>query len=177
MRKTIEPAKKAKSKEKVPVNASFGTKRICPSCSGKFYDLNKNPANCPSCKHSFDPTVVLRARRGRKKADAQAAAAREAARKKELSLEDIEIEVEEVGDPVEDIEVMDDADDLEDIEEDIDTLEDHHPHSSSDDDDADDETIMEDLGGDAVLIDELDSESVYEEDEEEAPKPKKKKKK
>ncbi len=42
--------------------ASLGTKRICTSCHQPFYDLNKNPAHCPSCGHNFDPTEVLRTR-------------------------------------------------------------------------------------------------------------------
>ncbi|MBC7101759.1 MAG: TIGR02300 family protein, partial [Parvibaculum sp.] len=29
----------------------LGTKRDCPSCGAKFYDLNKNPVVCPKCKH------------------------------------------------------------------------------------------------------------------------------
>lgn len=29
--------------------ASRGTKRTCQSCEGRFYDLNKNPATCPTC--------------------------------------------------------------------------------------------------------------------------------
>lgn len=175
MGKTIErKSSSAKNKETSPVNSSFGAKRICPSCTGRFYDLGKNPATCPSCKHSFDPTIVLRARRGRKKAEAQAAAAaRAAAKKKELSLEDIEIEVEDVGEPVEEIVEIEAADDLEDIEEDIETLDDHHPHSTSDGDDADDETIMEELG-DEALIGELDSEDGFEEEEEDEDAPKKK---
>ncbi|MDG1826823.1 MAG: TIGR02300 family protein [Henriciella sp.] len=33
----------------------LGTKQVCPSCESKFYDLNKRPATCPKCGHSFDP--------------------------------------------------------------------------------------------------------------------------
>lgn len=33
----------------------LGTKQVCPSCEAKFYDLNKRPAVCPKCGHSFDP--------------------------------------------------------------------------------------------------------------------------
>ena len=45
--------------------ASLGIKRLCPSCHQPFYDLQKNPAHCPNCAHSFDPSEVLRGRRGR----------------------------------------------------------------------------------------------------------------
>ncbi|MCB4379855.1 TIGR02300 family protein, partial [Synechococcus sp. MU1644] len=33
----------------------LGTKQVCPSCEAKFYDLNKRPATCPKCEHTFDP--------------------------------------------------------------------------------------------------------------------------
>ena len=36
----------------------LGEKRACPECGSKFYDLNKNPALCPKCGHSFDPALL-----------------------------------------------------------------------------------------------------------------------
>ena len=33
----------------------LGSKRACPSCSAKFYDLGRRPARCPKCSHEFDP--------------------------------------------------------------------------------------------------------------------------
>ena len=45
--------------------AEWGQKRICPSCSSRYYDMKKNPPVCPSCGTVFDPEVLLRARRGR----------------------------------------------------------------------------------------------------------------
>lgn len=36
-------------------DSELGTKQVCPSCEAKFYDLNKRPATCPKCGHSFDP--------------------------------------------------------------------------------------------------------------------------
>ncbi len=45
--------------------AEWGQKRICPSCSARYYDMKKNPPVCPSCGTTFDPEVLLRARRGR----------------------------------------------------------------------------------------------------------------
>jgi uncharacterized protein (TIGR02300 family) len=27
----------------------LGTKRICPNCSAKYYDLNRDPITCPTC--------------------------------------------------------------------------------------------------------------------------------
>jgi uncharacterized protein (TIGR02300 family) len=31
----------------------LGTKRVCGSCTGKFYDLNKQPIVCPTCGTVF----------------------------------------------------------------------------------------------------------------------------
>lgn len=41
----------------------LGTKRDCPSCGAKFYDLNKSPAVCPKCKHEFVPDSGAKAKR------------------------------------------------------------------------------------------------------------------
>jgi len=46
----------------------LGQKQICPSCSAKFYDLNKRPALCPKCQTAFDPEEALRNRRIRTRA-------------------------------------------------------------------------------------------------------------
>ena len=53
----------------------LGTKQVCPSCEAKFYDLNKRPATCPKCGHSFDPAdEIVQAT----KTKVRAAAAKEA---------------------------------------------------------------------------------------------------
>ncbi|MFY0692379.1 MAG: TIGR02300 family protein [Paracoccaceae bacterium] len=31
----------------------WGVKRVCPSCSTRFYDLQNDPMTCPSCAHEF----------------------------------------------------------------------------------------------------------------------------
>lgn len=41
----------------------LGTKRDCPSCGAKFYDLSKSPAVCPKCKHEFVPDSGAKAKR------------------------------------------------------------------------------------------------------------------
>jgi uncharacterized protein (TIGR02300 family) len=47
----------------------LGTKRLCASCSAKFYDLGKTPIVCPKC-HSV---LELAVPRGRSEAPARAA--------------------------------------------------------------------------------------------------------
>jgi uncharacterized protein (TIGR02300 family) len=43
----------------------LGTKRDCPSCGAKFYDLNKNPVACPKCKHEYVPDTGAKAKRAK----------------------------------------------------------------------------------------------------------------
>lgn len=31
----------------------WGVKRVCPSCSSRFYDLRNDPMTCPSCGATF----------------------------------------------------------------------------------------------------------------------------
>lgn len=31
----------------------WGTKRLCPHCATRFYDLNSNPMVCPACGNQF----------------------------------------------------------------------------------------------------------------------------
>ena len=47
----------------------LGTKRICPNCGAKYYDLNHHPIICPRCGTPFEATAASI------KARAQAAAA------------------------------------------------------------------------------------------------------
>ncbi len=41
------------------VKAELGTKRTCPSCAARFYDLLKNPIVCPKCAANFVAASVL----------------------------------------------------------------------------------------------------------------------
>lgn len=43
----------------------WGLKRVCQSCSAKFYDMQRNPISCPKCSASFDPDALLKSRRAR----------------------------------------------------------------------------------------------------------------
>jgi len=43
----------------------WGTKRICPSCGARYYDLLRDPVVCPKCSTPFDPEAFLKARRAR----------------------------------------------------------------------------------------------------------------
>ena len=43
----------------------WGTKRICPSCGTRYYDLMRRPVICPKCATPFDPEAFLKSRRAR----------------------------------------------------------------------------------------------------------------
>jgi uncharacterized protein (TIGR02300 family) len=48
-----EPAQNEEAQ--VPVaTADLGTKRLCPSCGARYYDLNKSPILCPRCGTQFE---------------------------------------------------------------------------------------------------------------------------
>ena len=43
----------------------WGIKRICPACSGRYYDMRRDPAVCPTCGVRYDPEALLKTRRAR----------------------------------------------------------------------------------------------------------------
>ena len=43
----------------------WGSKRICPSCGTRYYDLMREPVVCPKCSTPFDPEAFLKSRRAR----------------------------------------------------------------------------------------------------------------
>lgn len=91
------------------VKPELGSKRVCVSCSAKFYDLGKTPAVCPKCS-TEQPAEQPRMRR------AAGNVADEKRRAKVLPVpgaEDADVEV-EVTDEDADEDVLEDTSDLED---------------------------------------------------------------
>ena len=41
------------------VKPELGTKRTCPNCASRFYDLLKDPITCPKCATSFVALQIL----------------------------------------------------------------------------------------------------------------------
>lgn len=150
---------------------AWGTKRSCPKCSARFYDLGKMPVHCPKCSFEFDPAQMLKPRRGRKKTSDDAASKivdikkTEVKRKPSKTVDGINIdEFSAPGDievdTIEEIEEIDDIDNLEEIAE-IDDIEEDGPSSE---DDADDEAILEEMEpGDKTLIDTIEDDEESEE--------------
>ena len=42
----------------------WGVKRLCPHCTSRFFDLQRDPMTCPECGHSFTAESLI-AGRGR----------------------------------------------------------------------------------------------------------------
>lgn len=89
------------------VKPELGTKRACPSCHSRFYDLNRDPVVCPLCGVSFVPEALLPS-----KADHGQAAAPKP-KPVEVEREDTE-ELDVVS--LEDVKADEDAADIEDVE-------------------------------------------------------------
>jgi uncharacterized protein (TIGR02300 family) len=79
--------------------ADLGTKRVCPSCAARFYDLQKRPIECPKCHTTYEPEALFRTRRPRQPeaepAVAAGAVAAEEAEEREDETEEAEAEAEE----------------------------------------------------------------------------------
>ena len=88
------------------VKPEWGTRRQCPVCAVRFYDLRKNPMTCPKCNATFDLEDLFKTKKV--KGDANSAKIRES----DLSLIDIEVESDSV--------ILDDIDD--DVPDDLDSI-------------------------------------------------------
>ena len=53
------------SMEQSVAKPEWGTKRICPSCGTRYYDLLRDPVVCPKCSTPYDPEAFLKSRRAR----------------------------------------------------------------------------------------------------------------
>ena len=42
--------------------AEWGTKRTCPKCGERFYDLKKDPVICIACDNEWVPEPILKAK-------------------------------------------------------------------------------------------------------------------
>src|ERR1700738_560484 len=51
--------------EQMVAKPEWGSKRICPSCGARYYDLLREPVICPKCATPFDAEAFLKSRRSR----------------------------------------------------------------------------------------------------------------
>src|SRR4051794_41682474 len=74
------------------VKPEWGTKRTCPKCSTRFYDLGKDdPVHCIECGTDFMPEAVLKAKQALA-FEAAPGAAQEPAADPELEAEDLALD-------------------------------------------------------------------------------------
>jgi uncharacterized protein (TIGR02300 family) len=90
---------------------AWGTKRQCPNCGARFYDLMKDPIVCPKCQTVYEPEASKPPRRGRPAPVVKKPTPVEA------EIPDVDLPVEEVGEEEE--EVLEDASELGEDEDDV----------------------------------------------------------
>ena len=129
------------------VSDELGTKRTCPSCAARFYDLNKAPITCPKCHQAFVAEQLLPSKADlptrAKPADKPVA--------EEVKKDEGELEKDPVVVSLEDLE-DDDTDD--DADDEAAAIKDVDLGETDDDDDTDDSDVFlddeEDEGGSGV---------------------------
>jgi len=88
----------------------WGTKRICPNCGTRYYDMRRDPVTCPKCGAPFDAEFLVKTRKSR--AAAPAAVEDTAPLEEELEA-DLAAEPGEAGEAVTEIPVGDEAEEEE----------------------------------------------------------------
>ncbi len=97
----------------------WGTKRTCPSCGVRFYDMQRDPLECPSCGASVPTDMVVRTRRGTTAKTVEVPAPQQAPETEkpagedgadDINVDDVAIDLEDDGD--DDDSLMEDASDL-----------------------------------------------------------------
>lgn len=129
-----------------------GMKRICMSCSTRFYDLNKRPIVCPNCETEFTGEIKVKTRRSRTAAIAEGQVEEKTA-KGAAANDDDEEEIED-----------DDVVSLDDVEEDDDDEDEDEIASGDLDLDGLDDDDLEDL--DDEDLGDLDDDDLDEDEEE-----------
>ncbi|MDE2228478.1 MAG: TIGR02300 family protein [Alphaproteobacteria bacterium] len=76
----------------------WGTKRICPNCGTRYYDMRRDPVTCPKCGAPFDAESLVKTRKSR--------AVAPAAVEDVVPLEDVELEADLAAEPDEEGEVV-----------------------------------------------------------------------
>ena len=130
--------KRTTHKEQHLAKPEWGTKRICPNCGTRYYDLLREQVICPKCSTPYDPEAFLKARRARPVApvEKELAPVGDDADTEAEDIETAEDEEEEAvplaeGEEEEDEELIEDASELGEDEDDmaevIDNVEEEEP--------------------------------------------------
>jgi uncharacterized protein (TIGR02300 family) len=95
--KGAAPIRFGTASEASMVKPEWGTKRACPNCGTRYYDLRHDPIICPKCGAAFDPEALLKTRRVRVAAPVEAVAVPAAEEEIDTELEEAPAEAEEEG--------------------------------------------------------------------------------
>jgi len=94
------------------VKPEWGTKRTCPKCSTRFYDLgNEDPVHCIECGYDWIPEPVLKSKQPMPFEAAQAET-KEPAKDEDLEAEDLVIDEDEEPSADDEVDLPTDDDDL-----------------------------------------------------------------
>jgi len=88
----------------------WGTKRICPNCGTRYYDMRRDPITCPKCGAPFDAEFLVKTRKSRA---AASAAVEEVAPLEEELEADLAAEPDEAGEVVTEIPAGDESEEEE----------------------------------------------------------------
>ncbi|MBA3834839.1 MAG: TIGR02300 family protein [Sphingomonas sp.] len=93
------------------VKPEWGTKRTCPKCAARFYDLgNDNPVHCIECGNDWAPEPVLKSKQPMP-FDA-AAPVKEKAKDDDLEAEDLSVDEDEEPSADDEVDLTTDDDNL-----------------------------------------------------------------
>ena len=94
------------------VKPEWGTKRTCPKCSTRFYDLgNEDPVHCIECGNDWVPEPVLKSKQPLA-FEAAVPAAKETANDADLGAEDLAVDEDEEPSADEEVDLNTGDDDL-----------------------------------------------------------------
>ncbi len=92
------------------VKPEWGTKRTCPKCSTRFYDLgNEDPVHCIECGNDWAPEPVLKSKQP---LAFEAAPVKEKVKDEELEAEDLAIDEDEEPSADDEVDLATGEDDL-----------------------------------------------------------------
>ena len=95
------------------VKPEWGTKRTCPKCATRFYDLgNADPVTCIECGEAWVPEPVLKSKQPMPFEAAEAAAEKPEAKDQDLGADDLVIDEDEEPSADDEVDLTTDDDDL-----------------------------------------------------------------
>ncbi|WP_422057531.1 TIGR02300 family protein [Sphingomonas sp.] len=93
------------------VKPEWGTKRTCPKCATRFYDLTKEePVTCISCGYAWEPEPILKSKQPLPFEAAKADIEKVKKDDTDLGDEDLDIDEDAEGSPDDDVDLGGDDD-------------------------------------------------------------------